>query len=130
MDSVSTYTSSVLGGTWTGGSVSGGIFSPSTAGTYTLTYTVANSCGTYVANKTVTVNNCSLGVSNITTNSISIYPNPVTDVLNVEGAKSIIIANMFGQIVYTGNSPVNMKDMTVGMYMVRVDGIVYKVMKQ
>ena len=61
-------------------------------------------------------------------NSISIYPNPATTVLNVnaEGYNTIEMVNVLGQVVYsanaTSNMQINVRDLNNGVYFVRLNG--------
>jgi len=61
-------------------------------------------------------------------NTISIYPNPATTVLNVEaeGYSTIEIVNLLGQTVYTANTTSNMQinvsNLNNGVYFVRLNG--------
>ena len=61
-------------------------------------------------------------------NSISIYPNPATTVLNVEaeGYNTVEIVNILGQVVYganaTSNMQINVSDLNNGVYFVRLNG--------
>ena len=61
-------------------------------------------------------------------NSISIYPNPATTVLNVnaEGYNTVEIVNILGQVVYganaTSNMQINVSNFDNGVYFVRLNG--------
>jgi hypothetical protein len=61
-------------------------------------------------------------------NSISIYPNPATSVLNVEaeGFSTIEMVNVLGQVVYsanaTSNMQINVSNLDNGVYFVRLNG--------
>lgn len=61
-------------------------------------------------------------------NTLSIYPNPATSVLNVnaEGYSTIELVNMLGQVVYsanaTSNMQVNVSNLDNGVYFVRLNG--------
>ena len=61
-------------------------------------------------------------------NSVSIYPNPATTVLNVvaEGYNTIEVINLLGQTVYTcnatNNTQINVSNLRNGVYFVRVNG--------
>ena len=78
-------TGSPAGGTFSGAGVSGSSFDPSVsgAGTFTLTYdyTDANSCSGS-DNQSVMVSLCT-GIDELSSGSVSIYPNPTRDVINV-----------------------------------------------
>ena len=61
-------------------------------------------------------------------NTVSIFPNPATSVLNVnaEGFSTIEIVNLLGQTVYTANTTSNMQinvsNLDNGVYFVRMNG--------
>lgn len=66
-----------------------------------------------------------MGVSDITTASLAVYPNPANDVINVSlknaEVKSISIVNLSGQVVGTSkNSSVNVSALPAGVYVVKV----------
>ncbi len=57
--------------------------------------------------------------------SITVYPNPVKDILTVNGEHgTITISNMNGQVIYSsehnGNSQIDMSDFESGVYMLRL----------
>jgi len=54
--------------------------------------------------------------------SISIYPNPVKDILNIEGVfESVKIYDMFGKLVLTSNkSSINTENLSEGIYMINI----------
>lgn len=83
-----------------------------------------NDCVTITAAPTSTTS-----ISDASANSVSIYPNPATDVLNVraEGFNTVEILNFLGQVVYSStvsNSTmhINTADLTAGVYFVRLNG--------
>jgi hypothetical protein len=98
------------GGTWTGPGVSGGYFSPSTAGvgshTLTYTYTDANGC-TNTGTTTIVVSAC-VGVTETDgPGGISFYPNPNDGSFTVAVASNNIqqmkmeIIDLQGRLVYS-----------------------------
>lgn len=125
-------TGSPAGGTFSGTGVSGNTFNPATsgAGTFTVTYhyTDANSC-TNTAAETVAVNNCT-GIEEQSAAGISVYPNPVKDVLNVKLNSSqhftIEVYDATGQLVYKAEhmddtATVYTGQLARGLYSVRID---------
>jgi hypothetical protein len=54
--------------------------------------------------------------------SISIYPNPVKDILNIQGVfESVKIYDMFGKLVLTSNkSSINTENLSEGIYMINI----------
>ena len=69
-----------------------------------------------------------VGINENTSNTISIYPNPATTVLNVdaEGYNTVEIVNILGQVVYganaTSNMQINVSLLDNGVYFVRLSG--------
>ena len=69
-----------------------------------------------------------VGIEEETMNTVSIYPNPATTVLNVEavGYNTIEIVNLLGQTVYaanaTSNMQINVSNLNSGVYFVRLNG--------
>lgn len=61
-------------------------------------------------------------------NTVSIYPNPATSILNVNanGYNTVEIINMLGQVVYsttmTDNAQINVRSLNNGVYFVRLNG--------
>jgi len=88
-----------------------GVFQGVAPGTATISYNLANSCGTYAETATVTVVNCDtpIGVSvpNVAAHlsDLSIYPNPSTGAFavtyntNDQQAADVTISNLLGQQV-------------------------------
>ncbi len=68
-----------------------------------------------------------LAVNDVKNNAISVYPNPVSDVLGIDSAKNIkkvVIYNSVGQIVKTSDklqdSKLNVSDLSQGAYFVNI----------
>lgn len=69
-------------------------------------------------------------------NSISIFPNPTTGILNIQSEKEIIsfqITDLIGRIIYNSFQPVNnqflLSDLSGGSYFLKIetiDGILYR----
>ena len=77
----------------------------------------------------VTIAGGSVGITETASNKVSIYPNPVKDVLNVNAAgfDKVEIVNFLGQVVYSNqvtasNFQINTADLTAGVYFVRLSG--------
>ena len=66
--------------------------------------------------------------------AVTIYPNPVSDVLNIEGTddgETICIYNTFGaKVIETWNRTIDMSSFSTGIYFVKVQTAVFKVIKQ
>jgi hypothetical protein len=90
-----------------------------------------------------TTDSSSLSVNAITTNNITIYPNPATTSLTITASNKItqiIISNLIGQVVYSQSyaiekAEVNISGLPEGMYIVKVTDsegrvMVTKIIKQ
>lgn len=96
-------------------------------GTYTITLTVADSCGTVSTTQTVTVS--TIGLNELKENRISLYPNPsngqfqVMADINITG---VVVYDVNGRVVYTNTNDLNTKveintaDWSYGQYTVQV----------
>ncbi|MBC8883701.1 T9SS type A sorting domain-containing protein [Flavobacterium piscinae] len=81
--------------------------------------------------QTISVNsNCNLSSEEFTKNQITIYPNPVNDVLNINLENSIIssvtVFNTLGQKVYfsfSTTSQIDVSKLEAGAYFLKVDGL-------
>jgi hypothetical protein len=125
---------SPAGGTFSGPGVTNGIFSPATAGigTHVITYTYndANGC-TNTSTQNVTVDACQGVAENLGVATISMLPNPTSDVLNVTWSAGVEVSmievmDIQGRIVMTqavsgGNtSTVKVAELPAGMYSIRL----------
>jgi len=104
---------------------------PTVTTPYTTTVTDANNC-TNTSSVTVTVNVCT-GIGEVNSNtSISVYPNPTNDILNIQMPQpldgTLSITNVLGQQVYTvkmaNNSSltqVSMGSLSQGIYLLKIE---------
>lgn len=78
---------SPAGGTYSGTGVSGGMFNPATAGsgTFPITYSYTQNGCSASAVSNITVNSCA-SVTEEDLQHLSLYPNPVGNILNIEGS--------------------------------------------
>ncbi len=101
-----------------------------TAGTYVVTITDANGC-TYM--DSVVVNSAAVGINEITASSVSMYPNPVSDVLTitVENNQSLIaeLYDLNGKLISSnavnGTAVISVSNLDKGVYFIQfvaVDG--------
>ena len=108
-----------------------------TPGTYNVTLTVTNSWGVTTKVKTGLIYVGGVGVGENSAATVSVFPNPAKDVLNIQGTVNIsevTITNMVGQIVISQkaddtNVTVNTSDLKSGVYNLRLklaDGLVNK----
>ncbi|MDB3907411.1 lamin tail domain-containing protein [Crocinitomicaceae bacterium] len=115
------------GGTYSGTGVSNGDFDPSVSGigTFTITYsyldTTSGCTGTSTAD--LIVNDCA-SIAELEAEGILVYPNPATDVLNVQtisDIKTIEVVDLSGMIVANGTeNSVSVANLASGMYVINV----------
>lgn len=124
-----TLSGSPAGGIYSGTGVSGNGFNPavSGAGTFTITYfyTDANSCSAS-AIQTASVSLCTgIETLNASSNSIHIYPNPVSESENVniilDVKADLQIIDILGKSIMSvnlnqGNNTINIADLSSGIY--------------
>ncbi len=108
-----------------------------TSGTFNVTLTVTNSWGVTTKVKTGLIYVGGVGINEHSTATVSVFPNPVKDVLNIQGSANIeevTVMNMVGQNVLTlkvnnSNTTINTSDMKSGVYNLRIkmaDGFINK----
>ena len=127
-----------FGGTWSDddatGKLNNGVFDAFglAAGTYDFTYTVSGgSCPNSTSTLSVTLTDC-LTLDENSATTLSVYPNPVVDVLtiqnlSIDGNAKIDVLDIQGKVVSStqvagiyGNYNVDMKNIESGVYIVRV----------
>ena len=118
------------GGVYSGEFVDNGMFQPANAGigdhTVIYSYTNAEGCEAS-AEETLTVDAC-IGINESSVNSIKIYPNPATELLNLNSDSKIIniqVFNHLGQLLIEknigGNScQLNTSEFDSGIYSIRI----------
>lgn len=125
---------SPAGGVYSGAGVSGTMFDPQSlaAGNYlvTYTYTDANSCSNS-ASQLIYLDAC-LGISNSNVNEVSLFPNPVREVIylrwnNAEDFTLLELFDAAGRLVLsetlTGiNASPEVSGLEAGIYMIRLSG--------
>jgi PKD repeat protein len=108
-----------------------------TAGTYNVTLNVTNSWGVTTKVKTGLVYVGGVGINEHSTATVSVFPNPVKDVLNIQGSvniEEVTVTNMVGQVVLSQKADastmtISTSSLKSGVYNVRikmVDGFVNK----
>lgn len=89
----------------------------------------ANNCAVMQAATTQNLNAPYIGISEVAEVSLNVYPNPATDIININAGSNInniAIYNALGQTVYTNNNVnsdnyiINTNDLAAGMYLVTV----------
>ena len=67
---------------------------------------------------------------------MSVYPNPTTEYVNLEGIEEgslVTIYNLQGIVVLEttfNNQPINVKELSNGMYTLQVEGVSVKLLKK
>ncbi len=133
---------SPAGGTYSGNGVSGGVFTPATAGagvhTITYTYVDVNGC-TNSATQTITVDVCTGIAATSATEALGlkVIPNPnngeftLNMMLGARDNYRVEIFNALGQVIYaedlngvsgTLNKNINIATFGAGVYMIRLSG--------
>ncbi|MFZ4523669.1 MAG: T9SS type A sorting domain-containing protein [Bacteroidales bacterium] len=108
-----------------------------TPGTYNVTLTVTNSWGVTTKLKTGLIYVGGVGINENSAATVSVFPNPAKDVLNIQGSVNIsevTFTNMVGQVVLNeksdnANVTINTSNLKSGVYNLRikmVDGFVNK----
>jgi hypothetical protein len=102
--------------------------------TGTITASLANE--SFQVSKSVSLSeNIFSGISDADIETLTVYPNPATTTLNVSGSKGIAyLYNLTGTIVLSQDlsqsTSVNISGLSYGMYLLKVDGGVIKVVKK
>lgn len=118
---------SPAGGTYSGPGVSSNMFSPTMAGagTWTISYSYvdANNCSNS-ASTPIVVDAC-LNVEMLSSDAISVYPNPASDKLFIEGpgVKSVVFYNLLGKEMLSfekAQSSYDLSSLSKGTYIVKV----------
>jgi hypothetical protein len=124
---------------WSNGANTEDLLSVEEAGDFSLTVTDANGCEVLSESFSVEI---VLGVAENKGMEVQLYPNPVTDWLNVEAnvaLRAYNVFNAFGELVYRGmldgsKALLNMTDFATGVYtfqMISADGFrTIRVVKQ
>jgi hypothetical protein len=118
------------GGYYNGTSVTGNIFNPSAAGSgsYPVNYIYSDTNGcSDTATSTITVSVCT-GIENADENNISIYPNPIRDIITIKSSEIISAINLYNilgeevLLMKIGSNDVNidLSSFSEGIYWIRV----------
>jgi len=128
-----TLSGSPSGGNFSGTGVVGSSFDPSVSGAGTFTvmyyYTDGNNCSS-VDSKTVSVSLCT-GINELSSSSISVYPNPAKDVVQISMSASLVsqatieMYDAIGKLVISERvnntiTTLSLTDYAKGMYSIRV----------
>lgn len=146
--SSTTLVNATAGGTWTAtnsrATVAAGIVTGVAPGADTIIYTVSNACGADTVQHVIVVKTCPAAAPNVSavSGSLMLYPNPVGDVLHVDGLRSITsyqLRSMVGvvageDVLANGGNTIDVKNLPGGVYMLALcaeDGwkVVLRVMK-
>lgn len=103
------------------------VFTPEFLGEYTYTVTVSDGSETATATLTFTVTECE-GVDEINAENVSVYPNPASTTINIEGIDNftnlnVMILNLQGQMVREADNSleINASDIESGIYFIKID---------
>ena len=132
--STQSLSGSPAGGVYLGTGVSGSVFNPSASGsgTFTITYSYTNTAGcSATSSHTVSVGLCTGIAESNNVSYISIYPNPVNELLYVTLESSLInnstieLYDMIGHLIMTEKpnaetTELSLANLSKGMYMIRV----------
>lgn len=122
------------GGTYSGTGVSAGNFNPATSGigtfSITYTYTDINSCQSMIAQNLVVENCAATGINTSTEMLGKMYPNPTSDILNIEISNNnknyeLILTDVTGREIFKTTSDkkvfvLDMSDYSNGVYFIRL----------
>jgi uncharacterized protein YjdB len=111
-----------------------GLLTATTNGTVTVTAT-ANDGSTIIGTKEITISNQNVGIKEVNTNEITIFPNPATNYINVttnNKIESLTIYSFNGQVVVHSNmenqyEKINVSNLSNGSYIIVLtlsDGVV------
>jgi len=123
---------SPAGGTYTGTGVVGADFQPSAVGdgTYTITYTFTNASGcTASQSKAIHVLPCPLGIQELTSLSLKLYPNPSNGLFTLETPEIggvLQVLNAIGQVIHSEkvtqtSSVLDLQSQVSGIYLVKIE---------
>jgi hypothetical protein len=138
------FTDATPGGTWASGNPSVLTINPTTgtataisAGYDSVSYTVNFGCDTIVKYKPFTVlSTISLGANYASGAVLSIYPNPVTNALHIDGCSqgTAVVRNVLGNVVITtslcGNTVIDTSPLPPGVYTMRLNDTIVRFVKQ
>ena len=116
------------GGVYSGTGVSGGMFTPSSAGlgahTITYTYVDGNGCSNS-ANTVVNVNTCA-SIDELNAADVVIVPNPVESLFQIsgiDGESTVELVDFSGKVINSfqkGESTFDVSNLSEGVYIVRI----------
>ncbi|MBO7444839.1 MAG: choice-of-anchor J domain-containing protein [Bacteroidales bacterium] len=82
----------------------------------------------------VTINAIGTGINQVSNTTFSVYPNPATSILNVEGEGLAEVYNALGQMVISenvnGTAQLNVNNLESGVYFVRMNGATQRFIKK
>ena len=115
------------GGIFSGGGVTGTVFTPSSAGvgTHTVTYSYTNgwNCTASISDL-ATVSSCT-GIEELENTTFSIYPNPGKGLFHIHATAplQLTVSSQTGQVLHTlslkeGDSSIDLKGISAGIYFI------------
>jgi len=103
------------------------VFTATESGDYTFTVTVSDGTESESATVSFYVTEC-LGVEEIDVENVSVYPNPASSMINIDGLNGfanleVSIVNLQGQIVMkvVNSLEINLKDVDAGIYFININ---------
>jgi len=125
------------GSTGATGAFTGSLTSLSANTTYYVRAYATNTAGTSYGNEVTFTSSISTGLDVASATALSLYPNPATDGFTIntgEKITTVSIYNLSGSLVLsqqiTGKSYINISSLQQGVYVVKADGIVGKLVKK
>jgi len=124
-----TYTWSVVNGSGTATISATGLLTATSAGDVVIRAT-ANDASSTIGTITVTISNQSVGIFSTDINEVSFYPNPTSNVLNINfnnyKIEDVQLINNQGQVIVklktngANNTELDMKDLNTGVYYLKL----------
>lgn len=95
-------------------------------GTYTVTLLIIDSCGTNTSTQTIVVSG--VGLDELNSNLVKIFPNPALDLLNIQSTQTIAAVELIditGRTIYTSNTvtsnqQIDVSNFVKGQYLLTV----------
>ncbi len=131
---------SSLGGLWSASNTSAfvsstGVVLGMNAGPVIISYSVANTCGTANAQKSILVTDCATELENVgTAEELSIFPNPTFDNITISSTApiyTVLVYNAIGQNVFSSSYKekkvqIDLKHLPPGNYLIRINSVIIR----
>ena len=120
-------------GSTVAGTGTGLVFPVSVSGTYFVVATSSFSCIDTMTGSAVIVIDTTTGVPTITVENTKVYPIPFTNTITIASSiklETVQIVNMLGIIIYEGKeNTINTSRLSSGVYILKINGITKKIVK-